>query len=1608
MIDGEDIANYGSVTGTDKWWTGTSADSAAKGQTFTTGNSVTRIKSVTYQIAANQKAEPTKTYAIRIGTAGGSVFSEIHSETATQNFTWNAGEFMTWTFNMPVLLQPDTVYAIDVGLLTSTSVWQTGIPYLNVTGEEYIGGMYYTSGISGSGNSAMKLAIGSDRVFHIDLERPLGPVFELVTTTPTNNAAEVLASRDMILTFSQNVSPGTGNLTLRDLTNPANPVETLIPATDPRLSFDLNSVRIDPSGLLDWNKHYAIRIDAAAILGEGGVPVAAITDDSTWSFTTAAGDSLLDAVAELKDHVNNVITLGAARIEEHKFTIDAQRTRFAESAATISAVLDLVETYDAVKGPLWIARGEFGNRNTQPNDLDWTIYHVMQYIMDVIYTAPIIAARGDLLEGFKFGSSAHFPGPCPPPADPPASHTVAIHGGFPATFGRDTQQWTLPARKPTGTYLAPGTFATITVPPSLVGKGFKVRVGAHSWDLSTRRNQVRRLDRATILYDIGDQVIQIASPYGGGIYIEVPPGADAGVVDVTVTGAVRAPYFSAKSFHQTTLEEWHDSERHHLAPWADFQSDKFMMQVPRNWIYAHPDPVRLMADWDVAIDAQNDLMGFPRLRGKETMYLQVDLIMRSSVHAPGYPAINTTDNPNNDRGGYHGNYLVRGPAMSATAANIEFHEQGHAYFFPKFGGETEANVNLPHVAVLHRMFGYDLDSAFRGSLGIGNANRTLDNTAITWMTSFNFSPREQPMATAEKSYQLKGHAKFVDIARLFGWEVLGDYWRSFMEDDANGISFSTGTDALLLRLSRNVGRDIRPLFHFWGIHPENNASLAATFAAENILPSPEIYDLLLHYKSLVPADNAAFQTFGKAWWLKQEPNINGAWTETEHARQWDQRIRRDGDGNIRSDITVGEMYIEACAAQVRGRVQTLVDFYFPGGDPDPDHVPAPSPNPMDFHQAPAPAGPAEVTMAAISATAIHQPVEYLFENTTTGATSDWRTGRTWTEGGLLPGQTYGFRVKARDALGHETAWSAVVAAATLDQFPAPRIVLLHPASGASVLNLATKFTVTFDMPVARGSGLVALRNLTDNIETAIDINDPAQVAFSGNVLTVQPTANLALGKIYAIRIGPTAVRSLDEVHFPGLADDSGWNFTTSNLAGQLGILNLAANGGINPATGEPWQSGDSYRFAFVTSTDSYPQSANIETYNLEMQNLAGTSSLNLGGATWKVIGSTTTVNARDNTSTNPNVNGPGHAIFLLDGSTVVAASYAELWSGTIRHPINIMETGDLFNRTPWPYTGTRTDGTRRSGAGSDRSPFGAGGGIGQGTLTNNAHWVWRTNTSNTNLLPYYALSEPLAVVELTAAAPPSLLAIADNVSGGPVMFPAEIIYTVTFDKDMNASSIGADDFENALSTEISIDSVVQSGAPGVFTVTVTPLTPGVVQLQIKQHAVLLDTEDTPLDTQVALADDTLITIEAPPEHPFVEWAASFSGLTDSDPALDFDGGGLATALEWVLGGDPTDSSDDAAIAPTLDTSSDPDGKLLFIFRRAAEAVKDENTTIAVEYGNDLIGWTATTHEGTGPGDITIGEEAGGFGPGIDRVTVALPPSSVATVKLFVRLKVMIE
>ena len=711
-------------------------------------------------------------------------------------------------------------------------------------------------------------------------------------------------------------------------------------------------------------------------------------------------EELLSALTSLDLHITKAKLLSDTEIAAHKSTIDTNKDLFGSSSAIISASFKLVETYDTEIGPLWVSGSpikEFTRAKVSDSDINWVVYTVMQSIIDKTYTQENIEANKNLFAGFKFGSSVYFPGAVEAPADPEKTYTATISGTFLKTFGHDTMYWANPARKPTGCYLAPGTISTVTVPEALVGKGYQVRVGGHAWDFF-RLPTLYRLDRCSVLYDIDSTEINVSNPLGGGIYIEVPYESDAGIVDIQIKNAVPSPYYSAKSFHSTTLAEWQDTQRHHKAPWADFQTEKFMIHVPTDWIYNLEDPAPMLAEWDSSMDATNELMGFPTERGKETLYAQVDLDIPFGFHATGYPALNAWYDPNEDFGGSHDHYLVTTPK---NADYYEFHEMGHGYLAPKFEDDTESNVNLLHVAVLNRKLGFSLDEAFMKSRASRNPNLTLDMTAICWMMCANFK-NNKPMNWLEMQYQLKGHAKFVEMARLFGWEVLNDFWKDYMVDLVaieDTFPYKTNNDdAMLLRLSKSAGVDIRPLFQFWGLHPDDPAALQKSIEAENLLPSMDIYRTLKKYQSLIPADKAEFQTFATVWWGGKQPTAKGQMTEQWHAAIWD-------------------TYDQAYVTRIDTNVDTIIDQYFPDGPPEVvgvDDTDTPTPNLMTFLTHPTVTGEQSISMTATEAIDSSW-TEYYFACTAGGGhDSNWQSSRTYEDTGLTPDTLYSYTVKARD------------------------------------------------------------------------------------------------------------------------------------------------------------------------------------------------------------------------------------------------------------------------------------------------------------------------------------------------------------------------------------------------------------------------------------------------------------------------------------------------------------------------------------------------------------------------------------------------------------------
>jgi hypothetical protein len=119
-----------------------------------------------------------------------------------------------------------------------------------------------------------------------------------------------------------------------------------------------------------------------------------------------------------------------------------------------------------------------------------------------------------------------------------------------------------------------------------------------------------------------------------------------------------------------------------------------------------------------------------------------------------------------------------------------------------------------------------------------------------------------------------------------------------------------------------------------------------------------------------------------------------------------------------------------------------------------------------------------------------------------------------------------------------------VSATYVDPGP-PVISSLNPADNATGVAVGANLVANFSAAIAKGTGNITVKNLTDATQTTIAVTDTTQVSISGAVLTINPTANLAAGKNYAIQIAATAVKDLANNNFAGITNDTTWNFSTA-------------------------------------------------------------------------------------------------------------------------------------------------------------------------------------------------------------------------------------------------------------------------------------------------------------------------------------------------------------------------------------------------------------------------------------------------------------------------------
>ena len=233
--------------------------------------------------------------------------------------------------------------------------------------------------------------------------------------------------------------------------------------------------------------------------------------------------------------------------------------------------------------------------------------------------------------------------------------------------------------------------------------------------------------------------------------------------------------------------------------------------------------------------------------------------------------------------------------------------------------------------------------------------------------------------------------------------------------------------------------------------------------------------------------------------------------------------------------------------------------------------------------------------------------------------------------------------------------------------------------------------------------------------------------------------------------------------------------------------------------------GDSFRLLFISSTTRDAADAEIATYDTHVQTAAanGGSEIQAFSAEFKALGSTSAIDARDNTATTYTSSDPGVPIYWLDGDKV-ADDYSDFYDGDWGSNAPKTESGTAGAAGIEVFTGSFDDGTN---AGPRH--------IGR-TAGNNVR-VGKPGTAGEELdsggdrgkseeLAFYGLS---SVFTVSASAPPRLAAATAD---GPFL-------TLTYNEPLNATSEPAPgDFsvrvENA---SVTVTEVSISGSEVVLT-----------------------------------------------------------------------------------------------------------------------------------------------------------------------------------------------
>ncbi|GIL43827.1 hypothetical protein Vafri_1433 [Volvox africanus] len=410
--------------------------------------------------------------------------------------------------------------------------------------------------------------------------------------------------------------------------------------------------------------------------------------------------------------------------------------------------------------------------------------------------------RGDIFNLTASPSAALYPGSVPASAAP-VTVTITINASYnppPYHFGYGGY----PGRvwRSTGLYAGPGQLINVTMEASAaIGIGLQVQIGAHTDDL-TSKTIWYRMPYTYSRFPINSNVTSAGNPLGGLVFIVVPPGVSLGEVQVTISGAVRAPWFRLGIDTPTT---WASTIRNYPAPWAELDSGgKMILMLPSVAIRNVSDPTAVLQHWNLVLDNMADLASMSRLRARAERFLVDAQIGGGWMHS-GYP-IMAYDVPSVYDEVLNVNYLQTEGAWGP------YHELGHNHQWSEmqFSGTTESFVNLFTTYALEKT---GVPLASWSNYGAVSPSGRATNRATYFSTGARWSADWSVWVALDTYLQLK---------EGFGWDLYKDLYKTYQNftyplADDNVQSF-------IQTSSRIAGVNLVPFFRTWGFPITNRTA----------------------------------------------------------------------------------------------------------------------------------------------------------------------------------------------------------------------------------------------------------------------------------------------------------------------------------------------------------------------------------------------------------------------------------------------------------------------------------------------------------------------------------------------------------------------------------------------------------------------------------------------------------------------------------------------------------------------------------------------------------------------------------------------------------------